>query len=78
MQKSVKITELSVVIAGFGRSTPWPSDFNKTVRFIWHGCKLLSQNVYRKMEKLLDSDIREDQFGFRRTNSHYDLSQKIC
>ncbi|XP_049776112.1 uncharacterized protein LOC126163201 [Schistocerca cancellata] len=37
-----------------------------TISLISHGCKILTQIHYRQMEKLVETDLGEDQFGFRR------------
>ncbi|HCF9438095.1 TPA: reverse transcriptase family protein, partial [Pseudomonas aeruginosa] len=38
----------------------------RTISLISHGCKILTRIIYRRMEKLVEADLGEDQFGFRR------------
>ena len=38
----------------------------RTISLMSLGCKILTRIIYRRMEKMVESDLGEDQFGFRR------------
>ena len=41
-------------------------EYYRTISLISHSCKILTRIIYRRMEKLVEANLGEDQFGFRR------------
>ena len=41
-------------------------EYYRTISLISHACKILTRIIYRRMERQVEAELGEDQFGFRR------------
>ena len=68
-----KIYETGEILSDFTKTViiPIPKkagadrcEYYRTISLISHSCKILTRIIYRRMEKQIEADLGEDQFGF--------------